>query len=295
MDRLGSGLVNESYRVARDGRWYSLRVPTHNVEELGLDRGWECRVLEHAVAAGLAPIVECCEPHSGILVARWVDARPWAPEYVRRPENIEKIARLARGVHALPLLAGGRMMSPAAWVIYYRRALARLGAGGDQPLKVAGEAARLDFEATARLDVLATMAPVANTLCHSDLHPHNVVSADQGLLLLDWEYAHVSEPFWDLAGWIGNNDLNADFSRLLLASYLERQATPTEAMRLQLLTWLYDYVCLLWSVLYSKLRPDSAATLVRTRLLIARLLAPCLPGDSPASDSGGLTGQVPAH
>ena len=42
---------------------------------------------------------------------------------------------------------------------------------------------------------------------------------------------------------------------MLLASYLERRPTPPEAARLKLLVWLYDYVCLLWCELYSRLRP----------------------------------------
>jgi thiamine kinase-like enzyme len=289
MDRLGSGLVNESYRVARDGRWYSLRIAAPRAAELGLDRGWECRVLERAVAAGLAPVVECCEPRRGILVLRWVDAQAWTPEQVRRPENIERIARLARRIHALPPLRGARTMSPAAWVAYYRRALDRRGTDADQPTGSACEAALLRLEAAARLDALASLPPVAPALCHSDLHPHNLVSGDHGLILLDWEYAHVSEPLWDLAGWIGNNDFTADSSRLLLTSYLERHSAPPEAARLQLLTWLYDYVCLLWSALYLKLRPDSAGAGISVR---ARLLAARLVGESGSS---GLAGQVPAH
>lgn len=292
MERLGLGLVNESYRVARDGQWYSLRIAAKQAAELGLDRGWECRVLERAVAAGLAPLVECCEPRRGILVARWVDAQPWTPEQVRRPENIEKIARLARRIHTLPPLRAARRMTPAAWVGHYQRALDSHGTGADR-LAGSADRAALGLEAAACLDALASLPPVAPALCHSDLHPHNVVSGDHGLILLDWEYAHVSEPLWDLAGWIGNNDLAADSSRLLIASYLERPPAPPEAARLQLLCWLYDYVCLLWSALYLKLRPDGdggASISARARLLAARLKPVRL-----ESDSGGLAGQVPAH
>lgn len=110
-------------------------------------------------------------------------------------------------------------------------------------------------------------------LCHSDLHPQNVVLAAHGPVLLDWEYAHVSEPLWDLAGWSCNNDLCADARRLLLASYLGRRPGADEAARLEQLAWLYDYVCLLWCEVYATLRPDIPGDTIseRAQLLARRL------------------------
>jgi hypothetical protein len=53
-----------------------------------------------------------------------------------------------------------------------------------------------------------------------------------------------------LAGWSANNDLEDNLKHDLLASYTGRPPTRNEYLRLQLLGWLYDYVCLLWSELY---------------------------------------------
>ncbi|HXA35130.1 MAG TPA: hypothetical protein VNW26_02255, partial [Steroidobacteraceae bacterium] len=54
--QLSQGLVNETFRVLRDGRAYALRVAGADRISLGLDRAWEARVLERAVPAGLAPV-----------------------------------------------------------------------------------------------------------------------------------------------------------------------------------------------------------------------------------------------
>jgi thiamine kinase-like enzyme len=274
IDRLGTGLVNESYRVTRGGRVYSLRVPAAHAAELGLDREWECRVLARAAAAGIAPAVECCEPRQGILVARWVDGRAWTREQVQRPEVINQIAQLARRIHVLPVPQGARVMSPAAWIAYYHEALRRYAGEGKNHRSVRREwLAELESPLEARLAALEEMAPVGLTLCHSDLHPLNVVVGADGPVLLDWEYAHVSEPMWDLAGWISNNDLSPDVGQLLLSGYLRGQSVPGTPGRLPLLVWLYDYVCLLWSILYLKLRPDSPDALISARgqLLAVRL------------------------
>src|SRR5260221_11347392 len=106
--RLGNGLVNETYRVLRDGRAYALRVAATNSCDLGPDRGWEGRGLERALAADLAPEITYCDPQRGILIARWVDGRLWSPADVRRQSNIARGAELLRRVHALAV----RMLAP---------------------------------------------------------------------------------------------------------------------------------------------------------------------------------------
>jgi thiamine kinase-like enzyme len=123
-------------------------------------------------------------------------------------------------------------------------------------------------------------------LCHSDLHRLNLAAGER-LVLLDWEYAHVSDPYWDLAAWIANNDGTASFAADVLAGYLERPAGEHESERLRLLTWLYDYVCLLWSELYLTQRAGAPGGEVSAR---AGALALRLNGES-----GGRETQVPAH
>jgi thiamine kinase-like enzyme len=273
IERLGSGLVNESYRVTRAGRRYSLRVALPAGEDLGLDRAWECRVLARAVAAGIAPLIERCEPLEGILVARWVDGRSWTRDEAREPANIRAMALLACRIHGLTIPEVPRRMSPADWVAYYREALGRRGSQGP------GDPARplrreIEKSLEARSAALAALPSVPSVLCHSDLHAANLVAGEGGLKLLDWEYAHVSEPLWDLAGWSCNNDLAEEARQLLLSSYLGRTPRDEETERLEHLAWLYDYVCVLWSGLFAARGVSEArAVSARARFLAERLYA----------------------
>jgi thiamine kinase len=259
IERQGSGLVNRSYRVTRDGRVFSLRIAAPRAGELGLDRGWECRVLRCATRAGLAPAVERCEPRGGILVARWAEGICWTVDQASSSETIGRLAMLLRRVHALPLLERPRRVSPAQWIAFYRRALDRCGGGAPPKPR---DRQRLDLERIAQslIDALGKEPPADPVLCHGDLHVQNLVIAPGAEpVILDWEYAHVSDPWWDLAGWACNGDLSGEPRNLLLGRYLGREPSPGEAARLRRLAWVYDYVCLLWSELYLCSRPGGDA------------------------------------
>lgn len=295
--RLSSGLVNETYRVLRDGGSYAMRVAASNPYALGLDRVWEARILECAIPAGLAPVLEYCDPQRGILIARWVAGRPWNAADVRRQANISRMAELLHRIHALPAPIPVRAMNPMKWIDYYSAA-ARQSIGGDPNVAVApgtaaahsavaarSASAALRSVAAGRLAALAALPRVEPVVCHSDLHTLNIIDVGDSLMLLDWEYAHVSDPLWDLAGWSANNDLEDELGIDLLASYTGRSPTPDEYSRLRSLSWLYDYVCLLWSEVYLNLhrdtRPDVAVqrdapaggVAARAELLAARLAA----------------------
>jgi thiamine kinase-like enzyme len=260
--RLRNGLVNATYRVLRDGGVYALRVAASNPYGLGLDRAWEARVLERAVLAGLAPGLEYCDPQRGILISRWVDGRSWTPADVRGRANIARMADVARRIHALPIPTPARVMTPSTWIEYYSAAVrqsARVGASTSATASTPGApgaAAALRSAATARLAALAALPRVDPVVCHSDLHTLNLIDCGDSLVLLDWEYAHASDPLWDLAGWSANNDFEDELKHDLLASYTGRPPTHDEYLRLELLGWLYDYICLLWSELYLSLYRD---------------------------------------
>jgi thiamine kinase-like enzyme len=269
LDRLSCGLVNTSYRVVREGRPYVLRIASASALELGLDRAWEMRVLSVASGAGLAPVIEHCDPPAGILVVRWAMGRSWSQDEVREPENIRRIGVLVRRIQALPTPAPPRTMSPAAWIDFYRQALERSAVRARQWPRAAASAGAL-------LAALERLPPASPMLCHGDLHRLNLIDGDGALLALDWEYSHVSDPIWDLAGWSSNNDLDDEARHGLLSSYLQRPASPADWSRLQLLAALYDLLCLLWSELYLSQRPDGADPGLRARMerLSARLECP---------------------
>lgn len=62
--------------------------------------------------------------------------------------------------------------------------------------------------------------------CHNDAQRSNMVLANNQLYLLDWEYAALNDPYYDIASF-GN--VKFDDALMLLEAYLERKPTKSEA------------------------------------------------------------------
>ena len=266
LEPLGAGLLRETYRVARDGVAYTLKIAVEHRPDLGVDPSWEVRVLERAAGAGLAPRLVFFDLEGAILLSRWVEGRSWVSYGAAAPAHLVKIAELLRRVHALAAPSPARQVTPPQWIKIYADALSRQSSTTSDPA--------LRKAAVARTESLAELPRAVGVVCHSDLHAMNLIQEDDSLILLDWEYAHVTDPLWDLAGWCANNDFEAERQWSLLTHYLGDAPIPTQWQRFRLLLALYDYVCLLWSELYLSVRGHADGVAERLRLLDARLRLP---------------------
>jgi thiamine kinase len=243
---LGAGPISETYRVARDGAAYTLKVAVEHGPDLCADLPWEARVLESAASAGLAPPLVYCDLDGAVLLSRWAEGRSWVSQEARAPANLERIAALLRRVHALAVPMPARQVTPLQWIGIYDAALSRRSSGSSDPA--------LRSAALSRAQALSKLPRAAGVVCHSDLHLLNLIQEDESLILLDWEYAHVTDPLWDLAGWCANNDFETEIQHGLLTRYFRNAPILSQWQRFRLLLALYDYVCLLWSQLYSAVR-----------------------------------------
>lgn len=260
---LSRGLVNETYRVRRQGLEYSLRLAVADGRSIALDRAWEARLLQIAGDADVAPALSFADAERGILLCEWQPGSSWRRPAGSDQQDIEPIARLLQRVHALSVPRPPHRMNPASWLKHYESC---------------GPGALARWPAASRhLSEWAGLPGVSEVVCHGDVHALNLVQSGDSIRLLDWEYAHVSEPFWDLAGWCANEDLETAARHRLLTCYLGHVPTAQEWRRLELLLWLYDYVCMQWSVLCLNRDPDgpAAAGVARRRVLLdARLSIP---------------------
>ena len=115
---------------------------------------------------------------------------------------------MLRRLHAGPPIAG--RFDPFRVVEAY----AALARGGGVPLPPAYEPARA---IAGRIE--AALGAAARWPCHNDLLAANFVRVAQRLWIVDWEYAGMGDPAFDLANFAVNNGLDEDGDRELLEAY----------------------------------------------------------------------------
>jgi len=201
VEPLGGGMTNHNFKVQVGGQSFVLRVGGENTELLGIDRSVEHDASLAAAALGIAPEVIAFIGPEGYLVTRFVageSCRVSAPE----------AARLLRRFHA------GRAISGRfdAFAVIEAYAATAHAAGIVHPPGYA--AARRTADRIAR-----RRGPFEACPCHNDLLAANFIHGDGRLWVVDWEYAGMGDPAFDLANFAVNNGLDEAGDDELLAAY----------------------------------------------------------------------------
>jgi thiamine kinase-like enzyme len=241
VERLEGGLTNVNYKATDERGTFVVRECADD-PVLGIDRACEILCARIAAARGIAPRLLHEAP--GFLVFEWVDGTTLTPELVREPDRLVRIATLLRSVHdAGPDLRGTpRWFSPFAVTRGYLEAAVQHGwqLPTDDP-----DALRADIDA-----LEARVPPFMPTLCHNDLMPGNLIDAGDRLWLIDWEYAAVGHPAFDLAGLCSNCELDATAEARLLGAYW-RPATKAHAELHRVLVAMAALRESLWAVVHA--------------------------------------------
>lgn len=224
---LPGGPASHNYLLERGEERWALRIDTQTAAALGLDRSAEAFILGHVHRAQLGPRLEFLDVEQGILLTRYVPGRAWTQDDLADDDNVARLAALLRAVHDLQIPA-----KPFG----LRERVARYAACVGTP--PAAERAHAIDALVTRLD--ATEA----CLCHNDVVCANVIAGDR-LILVDWEYGALGDPFFDLATVVQHHGLSAETARVLLEAYFGRVREPDER---RLGRWCEVYRCLvaLW-------------------------------------------------
>lgn len=216
---LHGGLSNVSFVATdRSGR-YVVRL-TRDFPFHGVYRDREVGIARAAHAAGFAPEVVHAAP--GLMVSRFLEARALTAEDVRA--DIERIAALLRRFHA-EMPTHTPAVDYAFDVFDVIRSYLRQLAGHADPTRLA-QWARLN-------DALAAEHQAAQPVfAHHDLLPGNLLDDGRRLWLIDFEYAGIGSPLFDLANLSSHAGFSTALSDDLLTAYFgRRDAVPHRAHR----------------------------------------------------------------
>ena len=224
--RLEGGMSNYTYVVECQGKKYTYRVPGKFAERF-VDRDDEWANIQEVDRLGLNNVTTYVEIRSGEKLAEYVEGTIMSTTDV--VSYNEMSVKALKKIHNSDMKfkdydAFGRLDTYQNYCIE---------TGFTHPQEYLD--LRNKLEVLRKQYVSVTMVP-----CHCDYQPTNLVISGDKLYVLDWEFAGMNDPFYDIACY-GNAGF--DKALALLEAYVGRKPTEEELKRLY---FHRAFQCLQW-------------------------------------------------
>lgn len=234
-----AGITNRNFRVELDGEAFVVRIPGVDTHLLGIDRAVEHSMACAAASAGVGPEVFAYLPDSQTLITRFVAGVVMTEEELQTEQSLMAVVRSIKKIHGCPALNAD---FPVFWVVkdYLQYARSR-GLSPSPELIELGQTGVLIEEALRR-------HPIADCPCHNDLLNANLLSQGDHIWVVDYEYAGMGDPFFDLGNLSINNGFRPATDEMLLRFYWGT-VTDSHRARLQLMRVVSDLREAAWGTL----------------------------------------------
>jgi thiamine kinase-like enzyme len=234
-----AGITNRNFRVDLAGEAFVLRLSGRDTGLLGIDRVAEDAAARAAASAGVGPEVIAFEPSLGASVTRFVEGEPIPEEDLQDEKVLGLVVRSIKAIHSCPPIPSS---FPVFRIVedYAREAAAR------------GLTVPPAFEQSHRLAEKIERAfsrrPMPLTTCHDDLLNANFLRDGDHVWIVDYEYAGMGDPFFDLGNLSINNGLGPEAQEALLGLYFG-DVRGTHRARLGLMRIMSDFREAMWGVI----------------------------------------------
>jgi aminoglycoside phosphotransferase (APT) family kinase protein len=181
---------NQVVRIDTDAGSFVLRQRQLPLDRPGSAAMTELRCQMAAAAAGLAPRIIQAAMDGSWLLMDFIDAAPWTEEQLVSDDGVEQLGLRLAQLHGLPMPKG---VPPFDAIRIAAGYLAQLR--DQDPRRAAKHQPLLAKVQDLSRDISALALPAA--LNHGDLQHGNMLGA--GPMLVDWEYAQLVDPTYDIA------------------------------------------------------------------------------------------------
>ena len=233
---LSGGITNRNYRVQRGTETFVARIPAAAGGLLGIDRQIEYQASRLAAACGVGPeVIAFLEPEA-ILVTRFIPGEPVSDAAVHLPQTLRRVAESLQRIHHAGVV-------PAAFSSFrVVEAYATTARGRGVSLPPAYVRA-----ATIAVAIEQALPLSAPRLCHNDLLNANFIDDGTRIRIVDWEYAAMGDPAFDLGNFAVNHSLAEEEQAFLLEAYAGEASTGSVA-HLALMAIMSDFREAMWGV-----------------------------------------------
>ena len=201
--KLAQGITGRTFLVRRAMQDYVLLLRSDEAALFVADGFAEHEFACAAYAAGLAPEPIFCSADRQVLLRRFSSGQVWS-ESLLTADRLGTLARLLGRLHQIPVEPVSHDWAEEVLLRYADKA-----AQPASPMVAAGVRA---------LEVICGY-PASSALCHGDLVCGNIIEQDAALQLIDWEYARIADPYFDLAVFLVHHELEPAVAQTLLDTY----------------------------------------------------------------------------
>lgn len=233
--RLG-GLTNHTYAVELSRETLVFRMPGEGTEKL-INRKDEKISAELAGRLGIDADVVYMDDTTGIKITRYVEeAETMSPISFQRTDSILKAAEILKRLHHSGEDTG------VAFEVF------EMAQGYEKLILDNGISFYPDyFDKKHRIEQLKQKIPAPKKVtCHNDPLCENWIRDKNRLYLIDWEYAGMNDPLWDLADLSIEAGLDEEKDRMLLEAYNGNGISEETKLRFMMNKVYIDFLWSLW-------------------------------------------------
>jgi thiamine kinase-like enzyme len=234
---LTGGITNANFRIEVNGDVFVLRIPGADTELLGIVRSAECAVSQAAGEIGIGPEIFYVIEPEGYLVTSFIEGYLPSLEELGQPDNIRRVADAISRIHKMDPIS--ERFSPFRVVENSAEIVRRFKV--DFPDNFDWLLEQMYAAETALLK-----SPFTPRLCHNDLLNANFLDDGQ-IRILDWEYAGMGDPVFDLANFSVHHEFTDEKDRWLLEAYFG-EVTAGNWARIKLLKIISDFREAMWAM-----------------------------------------------
>ncbi|PLR90773.1 NTP transferase domain-containing protein [Bacillus sp. T33-2] len=235
------GMTNKNYKVLIDGQEYVLRISGIGTEKM-INRWEEKYNAQIASTLGIDADLLYFNEQNGIKISRLIpEAETLNTKTAKREDNMIMTTNVLKQLHQSNQ-AMASTFNVFNKITEYEMLLAEFNGstypGYDQIKKQVMQLKEL------YMDMDVVLVP-----CHNDTVPENFVkSGEQKIYLIDWEYAGMNDPMWDIAAHSLECEFSEEDEELFLSYYLEQSEIPHDIkIRILMNKIFQDFLWTIWT------------------------------------------------
>tara|TARA_B110000438_G_C15711371_1_gene605498 strand:- start:63 stop:881 length:819 start_codon:yes stop_codon:yes gene_type:complete len=229
------GPVSQIYACSFKGDHSVIRIDKKVVEHLSLNRIKETQLLQSIKAYDCVPEILYSDPQNGLLITRLIEGQPLTQTSIHEAVHLEQLAQAMHLIHHTE-----PKIEPIEFNHFIQNYEAELK--DIQSSKILDQGLSLFRELNQNKEVIC--------LCHNDLNHTNIIISN-GIKILDWEYACLNNPYFDLATVIDFHDLSDSEVELFLFHY-DQGLNSIDVQLLESWQRMSQYINMFWLMILQK-------------------------------------------